>query len=128
LNPYPSFESSNNCYRQHYLVPEPALVSDITHVVLAFMQSARFNQAPSTTWPLFTTVDAVRSQFATDTVVMVAIGGWGDTDGFSKAAATESGRKIFAANVKAMVEHTGADGTVTRRTICSFSSLIFVRN
>ena len=41
---------------------------------------------------------------------MVAIGGWGDTEGFSYAAATEYGRRLFAGNVKKMVEDTGADG------------------
>lgn len=41
---------------------------------------------------------------------MVAIGGWGDTAGFSIAAATETTRKLFAHNVKVMVDATGADG------------------
>ena len=41
---------------------------------------------------------------------MVAIGGWGDTQGFSVAAATPEGRQLFAKNVKAMVDFTGADG------------------
>ena len=40
---------------------------------------------------------------------MVAIGGWGDT-GFPMAAETESSRKLFAKNVKSMVDSTGADG------------------
>lgn len=75
------------------------------------MQSSVFNQANPSSWPLFTTVDTVRSQFAKDTNIMVAIGGWGDTEGFSKAAATEKSRKVFAENVKAMVDSTGADGT-----------------
>ena len=41
---------------------------------------------------------------------MVAIGGWGDTDGFEVAARTESSRELFARNVKKMVDETGADG------------------
>lgn len=98
-------------HRQHYVVPEPSLVSDISHVALAFMQSSIFNEAQPSVWPLFTTVSAVRSQFAKDTAILVAIGGWGDTEGFSKAAATEASRKLFAKNVKAMVDYTGADGS-----------------
>ena len=43
---------------------------------------------------------------------MVAIGGWGDTEGFSYAAATQYGRNLFAENVKKMVEATGADGKI----------------
>ncbi len=41
---------------------------------------------------------------------MIAIGGWGDTEGFEVAVATKDTRKLFAKNVKRMVEATGADG------------------
>ena len=41
---------------------------------------------------------------------MIAIGGWGDTAGFDVAAETDCTRKLFAQNVKKMVEATGADG------------------
>jgi len=89
------------------------LVSDITHVALAFMSPATFNQVEPLSWPLFTTVETARSQFPHGTAIMVAIGGWGDTEGFIVAAATESSRKLFAQNVKIMVEATGADGKPT---------------
>ena len=85
-------------------------MADITHVALAFMQSYQFNKPEQSEWPLFTTVDKARSQFANGTAVMVAIGGWGDSKGFSEAAATHDGRVKFARNVKAMLDHTGADG------------------
>jgi GH18 family chitinase len=104
------------------VVPEPALVSDIIHVALAFMQSSIFNEAQPSAWPLFTTVETVRSQFASDTKIMVAIGGWGDT-GFPRAAATESSRKLFAKNVKAMIDDTKADGN-----IFSISAIFIVVN
>jgi hypothetical protein len=102
---------SNLLTSQHNIVPELDLVAEITHVALAFMQSSIFNQndAPDS-WPLFTTVTEARSKFAKGTAIMVAIGGWGDTKGFSKAAETDDSRKLFARNVKAMVDHTGADG------------------
>jgi GH18 family chitinase len=77
------------------------------------MRSETFNEAEPSSWPLFTTVDTVRSKFPQGTAVMIAIGGWGDTEGFSKAAATQSSRKLFARNLKAMVERTGADGRLT---------------
>lgn len=41
---------------------------------------------------------------------MVAIGGWGDTEGFSVAAKTVESRERFAKNVADMVKVTGADG------------------
>jgi GH18 family chitinase len=98
-------------------------VQDITHVTLAFMQSSTFNQAQPFAWPLFTTVDAVRPQFVEGTAIMVAIGGWGDTSGFSAAAATESSRKLFARNVKAMVDYTGADGGSTSELVVKAASI-----
>lgn len=100
--------------RQHNIIPDSKLVSSVTHVALAFMQSSKFNEAltPSE-WPLFTTVEEVRQRFSKGTSVMVAIGGWGDTQGFSAAAASDEGRILFARNVKAMVDFTGADGKLS---------------
>ena len=97
-------------FRQHNVVPEKSLVSDITHVALAFMSPATFNVEKPSSWPLFTTVKTARSQFSHGTAIMVAIGGWGNTEGFEVAALTESKRKLFARNVRRMVEATGADG------------------
>ncbi|CAO2649548.1 Nn.00g069330.m01.CDS01 [Neocucurbitaria sp. VM-36] len=95
---------------QHNVVPEPALVANITHVSLAFMRSEIFNDAGRTQWPLFTTIEEVRPKFAAGTVIQVAIGGWGDTEGFSNASKTKESRLLFAGNVKAMLDATGADG------------------
>ena len=106
------------------MVPEIDLVADITHVALAFMQSSTFNQAQPSSWPLFTTVQAVRSQFPQGAAIMVAIGGWDDTAGFSEAASTDASRKLFARNVKAMVDATGADGEtlfVSRKSSTDFA-------
>ncbi|RMZ72533.1 chitinase 18-4 [Pyrenophora seminiperda CCB06] len=95
---------------QHNVVPELPLVSSVTHVELAFMPSSVFNEPEPSNWPLFTTVETVRSQFTPETAVMVAIGGWGDTSSFSEAAKTPAARKRFARNIAAMIEDTGADG------------------
>jgi len=74
------------------------------------MRPAVFNEAQPTSFPLFTTVEKTRSQISQRTAIMIAIGGWGDTEGFEVAAATNDTRKLFAKNVKKMVEATGADG------------------
>ncbi|KAL3440154.1 glycoside hydrolase superfamily [Aspergillus insuetus] len=95
---------------QHNVVPDTSLVEDVTHVALAFMRSDTFNRENVTEWPLFTTVDEVRGKFSPGTKIMVAIGGWGDTQGFSVAAASEESRGLFATNVKRMLDYTGADG------------------
>ncbi|ETS73146.1 hypothetical protein PFICI_15091 [Pestalotiopsis fici W106-1] len=96
---------------QHPVISDPSLSSQITHVVLAFMQSSSFNSNGSQTdWPIFMSVNDTRRKFPVDTKIMVAIGGWGDTEGFDVAARTEQSRQRFARNVAAMVESTGADG------------------
>ncbi|KAK7914040.1 glycoside hydrolase [Apiospora marii] len=93
------------------VIPDLDLTSTVTHVVLAFMQSGVFNEKdPDPAWPLFLSVDDVRSRFQAGTKVMVAIGGWGDTEGFATAARDEASRQRFAGNVAKMVEATGADG------------------
>jgi GH18 family chitinase len=79
-------------------------------VALAFMSPGIFNDPSRAEWPLFTTVDQVRAKFTKDTKVMIAIGGWGDTIGFSVAALNPETRRTFAENVARMVEATGADG------------------
>lgn len=96
--------------RQHDVVPQLSLVSDVTHVALAFMRSGIFNEPNPTSWPLFTTVEDVRPKFKDGTKIMVAIGGWGDTDNFATAARSEESRQLFAENIKHMLDATGADG------------------
>ena len=66
----------------------------------------------------------VRSKFTKGTAIMVAIGGWGDTDGFSQAAASEESRKLFAKNVKVMVDETGADGKIKYISLPSYGHLL----
>ncbi|KAK8103664.1 glycoside hydrolase family 18 protein [Apiospora kogelbergensis] len=126
---YESFRNIMYLTGQHPVIPDdPFLTISITHVVLAFMPSGIFNEEhPDPAWPLFMSVGDVRSRFqqpevinglsgATtassrpETKVMVAIGGWGDTEGFAVAARDPSTRRRFAENVAAMVRVTGADG------------------
>lgn len=79
-------------------------------MALAFMRSEVFNVPHQNEWPLFTTVSDVRPKFRRGTKIQVAIGGWGNSDGFSEAAKTKESRKMFARNVKSMIDTTGADG------------------
>ncbi|KAH6847039.1 glycoside hydrolase family 18 protein [Chaetomium sp. MPI-CAGE-AT-0009] len=95
---------------QHPVAPPIDQLQHVTHVAVAFMSPSIFNEHGRTDWPLFTTVDDVRAKFPEHTKVQVAIGGWGDTDGFSAAALNDGTRKTFAENVARMVAATGADG------------------
>lgn len=105
---------TSGVFRQHNVIPDSSLISDVTHVVLAFMRSSLFveKDAPSE-WPLFTNVGTVRSRFMPGTKIIVGIGGWGDTQAFSEAALTDESRRLFAHNIKRMIEETGADGMLS---------------
>ncbi|PFH62664.1 hypothetical protein XA68_12535 [Ophiocordyceps unilateralis] len=97
---------------QHNVVPtDTTLLTDVTHVILAFMPSNVFNvdETPAS-FPLFTLVDDARRQFRPGTKLMVAIGGWGDSLGFEDAARSASSRQRWARQVRAMLDRTGADG------------------
>ncbi|CAK7202210.1 hypothetical protein SEUCBS139899_004932 [Sporothrix eucalyptigena] len=103
---------------QHPLVPVHLVETQyITHMALAFMPSSIFNRNSNNDadgnplgWPMFTSIERTRPLVNPKTKLLVAIGGWGDTDGFVKAAKTNLSRERFARNVAAMVEATGADG------------------
>lgn len=98
--------------RQHDVIPsDESLVNPITHVALAFMRSGLFLDSNRTEWPSDRSVGSARGAFAPGTKILVAIGGWGDTD-FSIAAQDDTSRKSFAHNVARMVEATGADGAL----------------
>jgi GH18 family chitinase len=89
------------------------------------MSSSRFNELPSTVstvsaagsqstaepkWPFFTTVSKTRTQFKKGTKILIAIGGWGDDEGFEIAARSKERQELWASNVARMVTDTGADG------------------
>ncbi|KHN95471.1 chitinase 18-4 [Metarhizium album ARSEF 1941] len=97
---------------QHNVIPSDSeLLKDITHVALAFMRSGVFNSVHhSPEFVLFTTVGAVRDKFHQGTKVMVAIGGWGDSEGFEEASKGAESRRRWCENVKKMIDQTGADG------------------
>lgn len=100
------------------------LLKSITHVALAFITPSGFNAATEPTeWPLFMQVSSARQLFAPGTKMMVATGGWGDTEGFSQAARTAEGRKLFARNIAAMLQATGADGEFSSIQACRRSRL-----
>jgi GH18 family chitinase len=96
------------------VIPSRDIAAPITHVILAFLRSEVFHAESLPTdasdYPLFMSVDDVRTHFELDTKVMVAIGGWGDATGFEAAAKDDVSRKQWAAQVKNMVDLTGADG------------------
>ncbi|KAE8377178.1 glycoside hydrolase superfamily [Aspergillus bertholletiae] len=89
-------------------LPDSSGTTGITHAVMAFAKSTLFNQGQS--WQPYEDVNTMRKRFSDDTKLLAAIGGWGDTSGFSDGAKTEESRATYAKNVKAMVDQFNLDG------------------
>lgn len=75
---------------------------------MGFAKTTTFNSGSSYT--PFEPVDTMRKRFGPDTKLMVAIGGWGDSEGFSTGAKDDASRKTYAKNVAAMLEANNFDG------------------
>jgi hypothetical protein len=105
----------------------PEIAAGITHVILAFIPSTNFTVTNTFAFTPFESVKTTRARFSNDTKVMIAIGGWGDTAGFTIGAKSEESRALFAKNVKKMLKETGADG-VGKSSSSSFHQPQKVRN
>ena len=89
------------------VLPPKEITAGVTHVITAFAPSDTFTSGSSYT--PFMPLDQVRALFDEGTKVCMAIGGWGDTSGFSAGSATEETRQTYAKNVAAAVEQLGYD-------------------
>jgi chitinase len=77
---------------------------------MAFAPTKLFNSDSPPSFKPFEDVDTMRKRFSPDTKVMIAIGGWGDTAGFSEGAKSDKSRERFAKNVASMLDDNGFDG------------------
>jgi GH18 family chitinase len=77
---------------------------------MAFAKSDLFTSQNPPTFQPFEPVSTTRGRFSPETKVMIALGGWGDTSGFSAGAKDEASRELYAKNVAAMLQSTGFDG------------------
>ncbi|KAI1213131.1 glycoside hydrolase family 18 protein [Annulohypoxylon truncatum] len=91
------------------ILPGKNITAGITHVIMAFANSSLFAPETAGTYEPFMPVDSVRAMFDNGTQVGIALGGWGDTAGFSAGAKTEASRAAYAKNIAAMVEDLGFD-------------------
>ncbi|KAL6237056.1 hypothetical protein BDW75DRAFT_249527 [Aspergillus navahoensis] len=82
----------------------------ITHAIMAFAKSTDFTADSPAAFQPFEPVSTFRNRFSPETKVMIAIGGWGDSAGFSAGAKDEASRERYAKNVAAMLDSTGFDG------------------
>ncbi|KAI1378179.1 carbohydrate-binding module family 18 protein [Hypoxylon crocopeplum] len=110
---YPSVAPLRNVvYFDQYhatTLPGKAMTTGITHVIMAFANSSLFAAETAGTYEPFMPVSDVRAMFDNGTQVGIAIGGWGDTAGFTSGAKSETSRKIYGQNVAKMATAAGFD-------------------
>lgn len=90
-------------------LPNKTTTSGINYVITAFANSSLFASDPAGVYTPFKTVAEVRELFDDDAKVCMAIGGWGDTAGFSEGAKTQDSRKAYAKNVADTLDRLGYD-------------------
>ncbi|KAI1378568.1 glycoside hydrolase family 18 protein [Hypoxylon crocopeplum] len=93
----------------HTASPSKAQTAGITHVITAFASTTLFTSDPPGTYSPFVDVATLRSQFDEGVKVCMAIGGWGDTAGFSVGQKDDTSRKLYAKNVASTLESHGYD-------------------
>ncbi|KAL3464351.1 glycoside hydrolase superfamily [Aspergillus heterothallicus] len=91
-------------------LPSKDQTSGISHVIMGFAKSDLFTSDPPKPFVPFEPVSTMRGRFSPETKVMIALGGWGDTAGFSTGAKDEASRALYAKNVATMLKGTGFDG------------------
>ncbi|WQF78531.1 Putative chitin-binding, type 1, glycoside hydrolase family 18, catalytic domain-containing protein [Colletotrichum destructivum] len=80
-------------------IPDKSITAGVTHVITAFANSSLFASEPAGEYKPFKPINEIRALFDNGTKVCMAIGGWADTDGFSRGASTNANRNKFARNV-----------------------------
>lgn len=84
--------------------------ANIDHAIMAFAGTNLFNSDSAPSFKPFEDVETMRKRFSPDTKLMIAIGGWGDTAGFSQGAKDDASRERFAKNVASLLDANGFDG------------------
>ncbi|PGH34206.1 chitinase [[Emmonsia] crescens] len=78
--------------------------------IMAFANSSLFVESPAGEYTPFAPISEIRGRFTNGTKLLIAIGGWGDTKGFSEGVKDDVSRKKYAKNVADMVNKHGFDG------------------
>ncbi|KAJ5265042.1 hypothetical protein N7505_007835 [Penicillium chrysogenum] len=89
-------------------LPGQEKTEGIDYAIMGFAASKLFNSGAE--YKPFESPETMRKRFSPDTKLLLAIGGWGDTAGFSEGAKDEASRKRYAKNVASMLDVHGFDG------------------
>ncbi|CZR54955.1 probable class V chitinase [Phialocephala subalpina] len=91
-------------------LPNNTVTAGIDTVIMAFANSSLFTTNPAGNYTPFESISTMRARFDSTAKLMIALGGWGDTAGFSQGAATDESRALYASNVASMLDTYGFDG------------------
>ncbi|KAI2614892.1 glycoside hydrolase family 18 protein [Hypoxylon sp. NC1633] len=93
----------------HTASPSKSQTAGITHVITAFANSTLFTRDPPGAYTPFANPASLRSQFDEGTKICMAIGGWGDTAGYSVGQKDDASRKLYAKNIASTLDNLGYD-------------------
>jgi chitinase len=85
------------------------MTAEIDCAIMAFANSSLFVPSPGEEYKPFMSIAGLR-KFVPKAKLLVAIGGWGDTAGFSAGAKDRASQQLYAENVAKMVETHSFDG------------------
>ncbi|KAJ0104232.1 hypothetical protein J7T55_001719 [Diaporthe amygdali] len=90
-------------------LPDPSIVSEVTHAVVAFAPCDTFlDNANSSSWQPFETVQSVKTRFSSKAKICLSIGGWGSNTGFEKGS-IPANQASYANNIASVVQRLGFD-------------------
>ncbi|EGC49457.1 extracellular chitinase [Histoplasma capsulatum var. duboisii H88] len=103
-------DPQNLCRWHSTILPGKEITTGVDCAIMAFANSSLFVESPPGEYTPFAPISEIRGRFANGTKLLIAIGGWGDTAGFSAGSKEDAGRKQYAKNVADMVNKHGFDG------------------
>lgn len=90
-------------------LPQPSLVAEVTHAVVAFATPETFLDAANTSsWQPFEAFDSVKKRFSPNVKVCLSIGGWGSNIGFEKGV-MPANQGTYATNVASVLQRLSFD-------------------
>ena len=93
----------------HTALPPKADTAGITHAITAFAGTTLFTTSPPGGYTPFIDVATLRTYFDPGTKICMAIGGWGDTAGYSIGQQTAATRQLYAQNIATTLDQLGYD-------------------
>lgn len=98
-------------YRYHSdTLPAKDQTGGVDCAIVAFANSSLFASDPPGDFKPFMSAEDVKAKVNPDAKVLFAIGGWGDTAGFSAGAKDDGTRELYAKNIAAAVDKHKFDG------------------